>query len=444
MATIERRGPNSWRIGVQLPSAAGVNSRRWVRRTITLPPGLSASEQQRQLGIEAMRLEVDVADGRATPSQPYGPDTPPTTRAATPQPPRQTPPACHNGVPTVSAPICPGDTTIQQLYDIWMQDHVRVHCKPKTISDYEYIMQRMLPDLGPMRVNDCTPAFLTHYMAQIAREPRRANRRGVNPDVPVSARTLAHYYDTLSYMLSECVRMQLIYYNPIALVRKPRAPRRRPTAISDEQAVALLRELTETAQPMLIIAVMLALICGLRLGEVCALTTADIEWRRGRVRISRNLVYIPNTGAILQTPKTDDSIRTIDIPNDLMELLRELRRSQEQAARILGRRWRGDGRLITSWDGTPVNHDTPSRWWRRWADQHGYQGVRYHDLRHTHACILLSSGIDVASVAARMGHSTPETTLRYYADAIAPRDNASADIMQTIMDSALPPDPPQT
>ena len=65
-----------------------------------------------------------------------------------------------------------------------------------------------------------------------------------------------------------------------------------------------------------------------------------------------------------------------------------------------------------------MHHDTPSKWFRRFADAHGFQGVRFHDLRHTHATILLANNIGVVAVAHRMGHDDPSVTLRTYAHAL--------------------------
>lgn len=445
MATIEHRGDSRWRIGVQMPSSAGKYARRWVRRTITLPPGMTDAEQRRRIEVEAKRLEVDVADGHATPDTPYGSAGSAPTAPA-PASPASVPPGMGmpGALPTVATPVSPSDITVQQLYDIWMTTHVIPNCKPSTAANYSYFMGEMLRDIGSLPLNACTPTYLKAYMAHLATLPKRTTRSQPDPAAPadtISARTLQHYYDTLRYMMGEGVRMQLLYYNPMDNVTRPKAPRRRPTAIDDAHAVELLRDLTETAKPMLTVSVLLALMCGLRLGEACALTWGDIDLDAGRMTISRAATYTSASGSLIQTPKTDSSVRTIDLPPALVTLLRELRASYDATARAMGSRWRGDGRIICGWDGTPVHHDTPSGWWREWARAHGYAGVRYHDLRHTHACLLLAAGIDVASVAAHMGHASPETTLRHYADAVHQRDQASAKVMQSVLTDALPPKP---
>lgn len=177
----------------------------------------------------------------------------------------------------------------------------------------------------------------------------------------------------------------------------------------------------------------LALLCGLRLGEIGALTLDDIDWKNGRIDISRALKYTSATGQYIAEPKTDTSERVIDLPAGMMTILQVIRDYQVETAALLGDRWRGTGRILINFDGTPVHHDTPSKQWRRFADRNGYAGVRFHDLRHSHATILLADNIDVVAVAHRLGHASPDTTLRYYAHAIHRRDVASAQSMQSLL-----------
>lgn len=450
MATIESRGPNRWRIGVRMPTSAGAQARLWVRRTIELPPGLTQAQQNEKLRIEAMRLEVDVADGRATPDNPYAlPDNEqpaqPTRiakRAATEWTSSQIVTVPRGSV------ICPDpNATVRQLYELWMHDHVIPNCSPVTASGYRYLFEsRLLPEIGETRVNDLTPLYLTRVFNDIADSPRiskslppeqrvRVSDRAIpqRPTGKLSARSVRDYYDVLNYMLDQAVTWDLIYYNPLSKVPRPKVRKKRLKVIDDDQAVELLRQLADHPNMYFRAAVLLALLCGLRLGEVGALRLTDIDWEECRIDISRALKYTRETGQFVDAPKTDSSMRIVDLPAGMMVVLHEIRDYQVETAKLLGPRWRGDGRIIAAFDGTPLHHDTPSHQWRKFADSHGYQGVRFHDLRHSHATMLLSNNIDVVAVAARLGHSTPDTTLRYYAHAVQKRDLASAQAMQNLI-----------
>ena len=100
--------------------------------------------------------------------------------------------------------------------------------------------------------------------------------------------------------------------------------------------------------------------------------------------------------------------------------------------------WKGNRWIVHSRHGARVNKDTPSKWFRAFADANGYEGVTFHDLRHIHASILLAKHVDLASVSARMGHADPEVTLRVYADALPPSDQTAAVTMDAVLTPAAP------
>jgi integrase len=76
--------------------------------------------------------------------------------------------------------------------------------------------------------------------------------------------------------------------------------------------------------------------------------------------------------------------------------------------------------------GERANTNTFEHWWRSWADGNGWPGLRFHDLRHSHATILIANGVDVKTAQMRLGHSSAEVTLSIYAHAIPLADSAAA------------------
>ena len=87
--------------------------------------------------------------------------------------------------------------------------------------------------------------------------------------------------------------------------------------------------------------------------------------------------------------------------------------------------------------GQPLNKDTPSKWFRRWADAQGYPQITFHDLRHAHASILVANNVDIAAIASRMGHSDATVTLSTYTHPFEIHDRLAADVL----DKLLQPDP---
>lgn len=411
MGTVEKRG-NSWRIGVQVYDENG--KRRWIRRTFKLNAALSESQQRRQAEKALRQLEVDV----------------------------------ENGVAKAESHM-----TLRDLSELWMRRHVAVNCAPVTQADYQHLLDcRILPKLGDTPVEKLTPGMLTDFLAQIKAEGRMVQRkpdgalsRGrtpsdekkmtTDPSKPLSGRTLVAYYDLLDNMLRHAVQWEILWRNPMDNVERPRFRSKPVKYLDDEQAVELLRQLQTVESLSYRCAVLLALTCGLRLGEVDGLYFSDVNWKRCGIDISRALKYTGQTGAILDDTKTPSSTRFITLPAGMMALLDETRLQHQDRALLLGDRWRGDGRIVCSWDGSPMHHDTPSKWFRKYARAHGFD-VTFHQLRHTHATLLFASNIDAVAVASRLGHTKADTTLRIYAHAIKSRDLASANAMQDLLDRA--------
>lgn len=411
---IEQRSPNTWRVGFQTSVQDG---QRWIRRTVTFPAGLSVEEQRSRAQLEEARLRVEYSEGLYVQESPI---------------------------------------TVRDFSKIWIDDHVRENCTADTLKNYQYFLDsRILPALGDVPLQRLTPTACTRFIKSLRAEHARttaipADQRirtsdRLRPPAPartLSDRTVRHYYDTLSYMLEKAVQWEYLARNPMKKVDRPKIRKKPIRVLDDDQAVQLLRCLAAEDNLPFRCAVLLALLCGLRLGEVGALRLLDVNWTDCSIDISRALHYTPATGSFYGDPKSEASTRTVDLPPGMMALLEETRLYHIEAQRLLGDRWRGDGLIVSAWDGTPLNKDTPSKQWRKFADKHGFEGVRFHDLRHSHATILFANNLDAVAVATRLGHASADTTLRIYAHAVRRRDRESAAAMQALLDRAQQPPAP--
>ena len=229
-------------------------------------------------------------------------------------------------------------------------------------------------------------------------------------------------------------------HNPMDKVDRPKAKKPKAHYLTEERAVELLRCLRHEENMCYRAALLLALLCGLRLGEVGELRLDDVDWKNGTIDISRALVYTPQTGSFAGDPKTEAGERLIALPPGMMAVLHETREYQKEVQTWAGDLWKGEGWIVHGWNGARLHHDTPSKWFRRFADAHGFEGVRFHDLRHTHATILLANSIDVVAVASRMGHADPSVTLKTYAHALRRRDEDAARTTQALLDRAADDD----
>ena len=414
---IERRGPNSWRVGFQTPTSEG---RKWIRRTVTFPAELSEAEQRERAELEEARLRVEYADGLVVKDSPI---------------------------------------TVEEFSEIWFRDHVRPSCAPDTVKTYRsFLDTRILPAIGHLKLQQLNPVILTRFINSIKSDTARTTAKPADQRVRVSdrdrpaprskqlsARTVRHYYDTLDNMLKKAVQWEYLARNPMDKVDRPKVRKAELRVLDDDEAVQLLRCLALEESMPFRAAVLLALLCGLRLGEVGALRLQDIDWQNCAIDITRALHQTPETGAFYGDTKTEAGHRSISLPPGMMALLEETRQYHLDAQRVLGDRFHENGLIVCAWDGRPLHKDTPSKQWRKFADANGFHGVRFHDLRHSHATILFASNIDAVAVATRLGHASADTTLRIYAHAVRRRDQESADAMQRLLDRAHAlPDPADT
>lgn len=387
MATIEQRSANSWRVSVRLGVDQG---RKFVRRSFSFPPNMPYADQRRRAEMEAAKLTVDVAEGRAVPSQ--------------------------------------GPMTVADFAGIWLRDHVDPNCSPQTAKQYRALLDgRILPALGDIRLDKLTAYDITKFLNAVRADTSKSSGK------PLSPRTVRHHYDTIAYMLNQAVRWSMLAVNPIERVQRPKIKKSRVKALDDDEAVRLLRCLAQEEDLSFRCAVLLALLCGLRLGEVSALNLSDVDWQRCEISINKSRNYAPKEGNYLGPPKSDAGDRIVSLPAGMMALLQECKDWQDGMKALIGDRWRGDGTIVCGWDGTPLHHDTPSKQFRAFAKRNGFEGLTFHGLRHTHATILMAGNMDAVTVARRLGHEDPSTTLRIYAEAIRKRDNESADIMDDLI-----------
>lgn len=427
MGYIEKRGKSSWRITATAKTASGPQP---VRMTLHMDPSLPESVQRRDAERELRNLEKRLSAEAST------------------------------------------SYTVRDWSEYWVTKLLGPDCSPVTVSNYRYLLSsRINPTLGNYLLEDLTPAILTDWMLQVRTDKRKTTRK---PDEdlsrprrkreeaalktakqlqkPLSAKTALNYYACMSTMLEAAVRLGHLEHNPMDRVQRPRQKKntRSKSRLSEESAIQLIELLQEVPfeQRHFRLAVLLALLCSLRLGEVGAIMYRDIDWERSTIRVDRALKYTSETGSFVAAPKTDSALREITLPQSMMDILRQARDDDQEVQVNLGiedeeagrpYRYHDNGYIIHSLYGKPLNKDTPSKWFRRFADAHGYKGITFHDLRHAHASILVAHNVDIAAIASRMGHSDATVTLSTYTHPFAAQDQHAAEILDTLLTRSTHP-----
>lgn len=160
---------------------------------------------------------------------------------------------------------------------------------------------------------------------------------------------------------------------------------------------------------------LLAIYTGMRRGEILGLKWSDIDFTRKVIHVQRSHAYIPNRGYAFTTVKTKGSNRQVPIPDKILHELITHKERQLKWKERLGDLYEDQDLVVCTESGTMQDPRNVIRVMKRICKASNVTPIRFHDIRHTHASILISEGVDIVKVSARLGHANPKITLEIYA-----------------------------
>jgi integrase len=199
------------------------------------------------------------------------------------------------------------------------------------------------------------------------------------------------------------------------------------------EAVRAVVTAAEERDPRLAPLLMLAALTGMRRGELCALRWTDVDLERGELDVSRSVVVA--VGGLAEKTTKTDRFRRVALDEVGVLLLRQHLANVETWAAQADTMLSADAYVFSPYlDGhSPFRPDNVTNFFIRVRNSLGLKDVRLHDLRHFTATQLIGAGVDVRTVAGRLGHSDPSLTLRVYSHVIEERDRAAASIMGRVL-----------
>ena len=311
----------------------------------------------------------------------------------------------------------------------WLVDAEVKSLAPKTLFRYKGMLdQRILPEIGHIKLSDITRNHIVKLYEAMAQEGSRLDGR----EGGLSARTISHHHRMLSKIFNAAALWGVIPASPMRMVKLPKFTRNVASFYDDEQVFALIEHLNtlDESQYKYKVLTMLALFTGMRRGELVGLEWRDIDFGKRTIEICRTRQYLPGRGVFTKEPKTELSNRAITIPVTIVELLKNYQLHQEKQRQQLANLWKSSDCLFTTWDGDPMSPDTISSWFGKFIKARNLPHVTFHGLRHTNVSLLIADGVDVRTIASRVGHATPTTTLNIYSHMLKKSDQIAADRLE--------------
>jgi integrase len=319
-------------------------------------------------------------------------------------------------------PIVGERQTVAQYVTRWLTDTAQHRLRPGTFRRYEELTRlHALPTLGKLPLVKLTPQHLSHlYGAKLA--------EGLSP------RTVEFLHRTLHVALKEAVVWGLLARSPADAVKAPK-PKRPPIhPLDHEQAQALLRAAEgDPLEALYVVAVM----AGMRQGELLGLQWTDIDWKAGRLQVQHTLQWRKGGRWTLEEPKTGHSRRSIRLPATALQALKAHKARQAEQRLTMGPAWEDNTLVFCNALGRPIEPtNLLHRSYKRLLARAELAPIRFHDLRHTYATLALRDGVPVKVVSETLGHASITLTLDTYSHVLPDMQDDAAARMERLLGRA--------
>lgn len=365
MASIEKRG-NSYRIKVSCGYKAD-GTQVFQRMTWTPDEKMTAKQIEKEVQRQAVLFEEDCKRGQI-----------------------------------VSA------VKFETFAEEWFEEYAKLNLKSTTYTRQRQLTKRVYAAIGHIRLDKITTQLIQKFINFLAQD-------GVNEITkkPLSHKTMVHYLSFISTVIDYAIKMDMLTDNPCRRVTIPKGSKKERKILSIQETEDFLK-LLETAPLKWRTFFTLDIYSGMRRGEMLGLEWKDIDFETGVVHIQRTSNYTKARGIYTDTTKTENSVRFIKLPPEVLAILEQFRAEQEKEKQRLGSKWIENDRLFTKWNGEEMNNQTPYGWLKEFCEKNELPFYGLHSFRHFAASALISAGLDVTTVSGALGHSNSTTTLNIY------------------------------
>lgn len=285
--------------------------------------------------------------------------------------------------------------TVREFLDHWINIY-KSNIEASTYERYKEFSKNIANHIGGMELSKLKPIHIQNMYK--------------NLETNLSSGTVLKIHRMFHLALKHAVNWQMINNNPTDYVT---APKRNKFEVKVWDTDTLNNFLKDVYGTNLYIPAMLALTTGMREGEIAALKWNNVSFKEHFISVTHNFQRVGNNYE-LKSPKTAKSKRNIAMMDLTFKALKTHRKSQLKHMLKNETSYNDEG-FVCAWDnGQPYRPHYISDMFRNSVKKLGYPIIRFHDLRHTHATMLLSKGVNPKIVSERLGHSTVSITLDIY------------------------------
>ncbi|MCT8999212.1 site-specific integrase [Chelativorans intermedius] len=320
----------------------------------------------------------------------------------------------------------PSKVTIAKHLETWL-DHMKSQVTPRTHERYSEIARKnIVPLIGSVPLTKLRPVQISDAYAKALASGRRDGKGGLAPS------TIIYMHRIIKQALAQAVKWGMLVRNPADAVKPPKAERAGLKTLDMPQTAALIEGLRGSR---MLIPAMLAVLCGLRRGEIVALRWRHVDLEAGVLSIVESAEQT-REGVRYKAPKSGKG-RTVALSATVREELRQHRLRQAEELLSFGIRQDEATFVYAQEDGSPLQPRTLTHAWAKAIAKTDLPRIRFHDLRHAHATHLLQSGVHPKVASERLGHSRVGVTLDIYSHVLPGMQEDAASRVDEALQLAL-------
>ncbi|MFE5321659.1 tyrosine-type recombinase/integrase [Paenibacillus sp. NPDC056579] len=326
--------------------------------------------------------------------------------------------------------IAPEKLVFQDFVEEWHKKYALQELELKTLSIYlRIIKNRILPIIGHLRLDQIKPLHIVSLLSDLYKEgSRKDGKKGA-----LASGSIEMVHRVLKNVFNRAVEWRVIKSSPVADVKAPRVVHKESEVYDEEEIQTLFQALENEAYHWRMM-IILALTTGLRRGELVGLEWRNVNLEKGTIRVVQSITDFINGSPVIKEPKTKKSKRIISLSDAVCAELKEYyEHCNQQWDALEATRDNDHFFVFFNQYGKAFYPESPYLWFRGFLKKHKLRYIKFHDLRHTSATLLINQGVHAKIISERLGHSNITTTMNIYGHVLLRADKEAANKFDQII-----------